>query len=393
MIFDFILFITFVVFAIAYLVWRRKSIILQPILAFGPVHIISMVLVKRKWGIALMDYIAKKYTAWVQMFGYISIGAGFLGIALNLILLVFMVRTLLETPSLQQVALVLPFQEIPHLGYLSFVHWIIAIFILATVHEFAHGVVARAWKVPVDSSGFAFLSLFRWIPVIPAAFVEPNQKKFQKTKDYIQYAVLGAGPISNILLAIPFALMLLFLFPAIDAQVLEFEGIYFEQVNQSHAAGIAGVQARTIYSTYNNQTIDPNLFFAHLQYRYQPGDTIYLGNENRTHVITLDEHPNIPGRAYLGIIGIHTRYDYSQDFSENLHKPYEWIKELIKWLFIFNLGIGLINLMPLYITDGGQFVRIFAQKWYPNQANKIYHIICGAALYILLAALLIPFFF
>jgi len=80
-----------------------------------------------------------------------------------------------------------------------FSYWILSIFLIAVIHEFSHGVVGRAWKLKIKSSGFAFLSIL--VPVIPAAFVEPDEKQTAKASARAQLGMLSAGPFSNVVFA------------------------------------------------------------------------------------------------------------------------------------------------------------------------------------------------
>ena len=68
-----------------------------------------------------------------------------------------MIWNLVTSPVSQPgVALVLPFTNVPGVGYLSFFHWIIAIFLLAIVHEFAHGIVAKNSTENIGSQVFRY---------------------------------------------------------------------------------------------------------------------------------------------------------------------------------------------------------------------------------------------
>src|SRR3989344_8635488 len=107
-------------------------------------------------------------------------------------------------------SLVLPGVKIPGLPYLGFWHWIITIFILALVHEFCHGILARLYNLKIKSSGLAILGVL--LPIVPAAFVEPDEKKLFKKKKKEQLSVLAAGPFSNLVLAGIIFLISLFLF-------------------------------------------------------------------------------------------------------------------------------------------------------------------------------------
>jgi len=69
-----------------------------------------------------------------------------------------------------------------------------ALVIVLVVHELAHGVLAKIEKLQVKSSG---LLLFGFLPI--GAFVEPDDKKFEKTGIWTKRRVLIAGTTSNTL--------------------------------------------------------------------------------------------------------------------------------------------------------------------------------------------------
>ena len=253
-----------------------------------------------------MNKFSKKYRQIIIFFGYCCIGLSFIGlifISINIILLIWQ---LIAAPAVQQagVALVLPFTNVPGIGYLSFFQWIISIFILAIVHEFAHGVVAKAHGLKIKSSGFAFFSLLA--PIIPAAFVEPDEQKLQKASDVKQYSVFAAGPIVNILLA----LLILLAFPYVgnpaklapfESQITEPIGFSFSLTNETFPAAQAGLEDGMIINSFNNQPItDANSFLEKMYYCSSPGDTITLGTANQTYTMTTVSADD----SDRGIIGI-----------------------------------------------------------------------------------------
>ena len=75
-------------------------------------------------------------------------------------------------------------------------------------------------------------------------------------------------------------------------------------------------------------------------------------------------------KAYIGVNDIR---------NERLLKPqYErwgwliyWLKELIKWVTIFNLFIGLINLLPIFITDGARMLQTALLKMMSNKQRAL----------------------
>jgi hypothetical protein len=393
--FDFTLLAIFICVLALFLYKNKESIVIQKIIAFGGLNILSMVLVKTTWGLKLMDSVSKKYRAWVLLFGYVSIGLGFVGIALNLLLLVTIIVNIFQAPTVAQVSLVLPFTEVPGLGFLSFTHWIIAIFVLATVHEFAHGVVGRAHAIKIKSSGIASLSLFG-IPVIPAAFVEQDEKSMEEKSDVAQYAMLTAGPLSNIFLAIPLGLIyLLFIStasPLYQSQITH-TGFTFDAINESSPAGFMQLPVNVTYVQVDGIPVtDATFFLKQFADRKKPQDYLNLtytkDNMTYTASVVLANHPQNESKPYLGVSGIRNVYEYNYPPIKPI---YEWFATLFKWLFMFNLLIGLMNLMPLYITDGGQIVRVFLQKNFSKKtALKWYSLICGISFWILIIALIAP---
>ncbi len=395
--YEFMLLAIVILTLIVYLKKNKDKIHTQKILSFGPFAIISMILVKTGWGIGFMDSMAKKHPLTIKLFGFISVILGFIGMFIQSLAMFWLVYVLFNTPQVQGVTLALPFTNIPYLGYLSFSHWIIAIFIMATVHEFAHGVVARYYKIPVNSSGFAVLNIL--LPIIPAAFVEPDPKKFEKAKPYKRYAVLTAGPVSNILLAIPFFLLLVFVMQPFYADMTEPVGMSFMEITESMPAELAGVKAGQVYTYYNGQNItNASIFFNDMQENIQVGDNITLGYyENNTlqvKTIQTTTAEDNESRAVIGVIGLYNERDYKDGYSTQ-GSIFWWFMELVRWLFLFNLFIGLTNLLPLFITDGGQIVQTMSNQFIKNKkvAKRVYVWVCNVFLAMLLAGLIVPFFF
>src|SRR3989338_4777484 len=97
-------------------------------------------LYKTKIGIRLMDKIAKKFPKSLNFFGYISVIIGFIGMVVTFIFILYETYKYLFIPK-SEVALapLIPGVTISDkLPALSFWHWIIAILIVAIIHEFSH---------------------------------------------------------------------------------------------------------------------------------------------------------------------------------------------------------------------------------------------------------------
>src|SRR3990167_623430 len=163
-------------------------------------------LYRTKFGLKFMDKFPKSFPKLLKIIGIIGVIVGFIGMILMLFLLIKMTLDLIIQPNAAPgLVPVLPGVKVSeYLPVLSFLHWIIIIFIVALVHEFSHGIFARLNNIKIKSSGFAFLG------PIPAAFVEPDEKKLKKIPKKEQLAILSAGAFSNILLAVIIFLIISF---------------------------------------------------------------------------------------------------------------------------------------------------------------------------------------
>ena len=186
---------------------KRKQIDIQNI--FFP--FLYFMMYRTKWGLAWMDQLGKKHPKGIKLLADMGIVIGFLGMGFITYLLIDNLRKLIFIPGTPPG--VMPVLPIKAAGvfYVPFFYWIISIFVIAAIHEYAHGVVARAHKIRVLSSGIAFLNIL--IPIVPAAFVEPDEKQITKRKAREQLGVFAAGPFANILLFAALYLVLLFALP------------------------------------------------------------------------------------------------------------------------------------------------------------------------------------
>ena len=388
--FEIIIAIVFVVLMGLVLFFKRKKLYVQKVI-FPLVYII---LYRTKVGIKLMDKIASKHRELVKLFGYISIGIGYVGIFFISYSVLALMSKLIFHPAVTEpgMMLVLPFTEIPGLGFLPFSEWIISIFVLAVVHEFAHGVVARAHNLEIKSSGFAVLGLL--VPIIPAAFVEPDEKKMKKQSDIVQYSILAAGPVANILLALLILLITsLVIFPA-EAYISEPVGFSFDLMNETSPAAQAGLYDGMIVDMYNDKRVNSyEEFMIDINSCVGAGDKVRFGSDNETYIITTGPHPEDETKPLIGIKNIQNKVEVKEQykwFSPVFFK----IKSLFKWLFWLNLLIGLANLLPLGIVDGGRMLQISLHSIIKDKkrANKIWGFIAVLFLVFLLFGLLATYF-
>lgn len=324
---------------------------------------------RTSWGVAAMDRYGKKYRGLIQFFGFVSIGIAFLGLLWILVSLFYgLYLSLTSSEGVSSVSLVLPFTEVPGLGTLGFWHWIISIFILAVVHEFAHGIVATAHGLPIKNSGPAIFGIL--LPFLPAAYVEPDEEQMQKKPAFVRYSIIAAGPVSNIFLGALVLGILLFVFVPIEQRLTEPIGFSFAAFNTTSPAGIVLGTERASFDQLDGIIIlDGTRFYNKIRTK-QPGDVISLSN-SRTNTmanITLGSNPEDASLPYLGVVNIQHERRF---FNEKYGAIFVWFRNLVKWLAMLNIFIGIANLLPIGPIDGGQFIKVLLHEVFPSNEKRV----------------------
>ena len=303
-----------------------------------------------------MERIAKKLPKTLHYLSYLSVSMGFLGMIAMLYVLLKGAWDILVVPNaIPVVSPVLPGISVPGLPTLGFWHWIIAILLVALIHEASHGIYARLYNIAVTSSGFAFLG------TILAAFVEPDQQQLEKTSKFKQLSVLSAGPFSNIITGILFLLIIFFLFAPLGSQLLETRGVIITDINSNLPIAETGIEAGSSIESLNGKEVIDVLMFTEILQEFKPGETVTLETETETYEVELAEQN---GRTVLGVNLEAKEWILKEPYTNySFLKPlYLWFNILFFWLFTISIGVGLFNLLPLGPVDGGKMFFILSKK-------------------------------
>jgi len=344
-----------------------------------------------KFGLKFIEKVAKKFREWIILLGYIGMGAGYVGLIFISYILIKNLYDLIVSPAaVSGVSLVLPGINVPGLGILPFWYWLIAIFVIALVHEFAHGIVARAHKINVKNTGIVFLG-----PII-GAFVEPDEKKLRKEKDIAQYSVLAAGSFSNIILALVALLLLNFVFMPIQQTMVEPTGFTFDAYyDETFPFAQAGIVPGTLITGINQKQTLEFQDFSEKLFCIEPGENALIHTPEKNYPLTLVANPDDPGKGFLGIKEIHNEFEIKEKYSMGIWKVVyyvlDWTNGFLRWLFLLSLGIGLFNLLPLPIVDGGRMMQVTLHRIKGKEkGEKRYRQISMLFLLILLLNLFYP---
>lgn len=330
------------------------------------VHAKIVYLYKTKIGLNLMDKLAKKYNGFVKILGYSGIGIGFIAMVFVFLLLTFNLFNLVTKPAaISGVSPIIPGIKIPGSPVVPplIIGWI-ALFVIIIIHEFSHGVVARAHKLKVKSSGILFFG-----PIM-GAFVEPDEKKFQKRDPAVQYSVFAAGSFSNLLLAVITFLILTLAVVPIENHLTAPIGFSATEIKKDYPLEKAGYKPGEIITSINGKQIKTFEEFQK-EYRYvKPGEEIAIKTNIRDYNIkTLNEE----GKPIVGIADVkNERQNMAKDaLSKIIFFIFKKIRLLLEWIANLSLGIGIINLLPLGPIDGGRMMHTALHQIFGDKRKAI----------------------
>ncbi len=413
LLFDIILLVAFTLATVVFVKTRKHNLKKEGFLY----------LYKTSLGIKFIDNVAKKYEKILKPLQYLIV---FVGYILMVSMIWLMIKTIyiyltnseiVEQIKAPPVVPLLPY--FPQLFGLEdffpnfyFMHFIIAIAIVAIVHEFSHGIFARLNNIKIHSTGFAFFG-----PIL-GAFVEQDEKQMNKAKKFPQLAILAAGVFANLVVCLIFMVLLIgFVSWAFVPQGVFFNSYATSVVNlsESHFEKLTD-ENKLIELTYKNQTyftntlslkksiekdisliqvfdnspafkaklsgaiveIDgkkikssedvSNAIRSHSPYEEIEIKTIDGNKEIQEYKINLSERN---GNAFLGIgfnpsakKSLVLKFAYILFVGpegENIY--YEsrlgefgiFFRDLLWWIVMINFLVALFNMLPVGILDGGRF--------------------------------------
>ena len=441
--------VLFSLFVVWFLMSRKKSLSREGIIF----------MYRTKFGMKAINYIGDNFKKTLHSLKYVIIGVGFvlmgvmvwmMGQTVSIYVLYPEITKLIKAPPIAPLIPYFPklFGMESFFPPFYFTYFIVALAIVAIVHEFSHGIFMRLFKVRIKSTGLVFLG-----PIL-GAFVEQDDKSFKKKAKLEQMSVLGAGVFANVIFALIFyGLYVAFFFSSFSAagyifnsyavsvvplenvtgieevgnltKVLATDGIYYlddglaVQLNQSDGeyliaypeapAVLAGMRGAIIQADDVKITGQDKL--REFLENKNPGERVIFKTEDAEGVkeynILLGEHPDDSSRAYLGVGHnvvqrrgvIQNSLGWFMSFKDSttLYKP-TWdgefvyfVYHLLWWVMIINLLVALFNMLPLGMLDGGRFfylavLGIFKSEKVAKWAYKI-------SMYLILFAFVLMMFF
>ncbi|NJE04317.1 site-2 protease family protein [Thermococcus sp. MV11] len=317
--------------------------------------------------LGFIDRLSSKNRRFWKVYADVGIALGFMGMVyVFYALFKTAVRAVQTGGEGSGVQLVIPGVTIP-LSY-----GLIALAVVMVVHELSHGVVARAENLPLKSVGLVLLA------VIPGAFVEPDEEELSKAPLRSRLRVYGAGSLANVATALLAVLILNFAI----SPVLQPSGILVSGVlDDGPAYGL--LQKGDVIIAMDGQQIKDMEEFINFMNTTKPGQVITLtvlrdGREINLQ-LKLGAHPDNPEKGYIGIYP--AQNVVSKVGADWLVLPLFFT---FYWIYVLNIGIGLMNLFPLVPLDGGRMLDDVLKEYLPERiVQPIRYFTIGVGLFLL----------
>ncbi len=212
---------------------------------------------------------------------------------------------------------------------LPFIESIIALGFVMIVHELAHAVIAVSRNINIKSTG---LITYGGIPV--GAFVEPDEQEFSEFQDReAKLDILLAGVGINIFFSMVFFLMFWGFYLITEPYTIKGACISNDVIKDKIV----------IIKTIDGQPC-VNAFFKN--------DSVLDTNYGKFVLDRYVKYAPLPSSSLTAI------YD---------NPILEFIYNILFMLFSINLIVGITNMLPLYLLDGGQVIKTV----FDQHSNKI----------------------
>jgi len=306
-----------------------------------------------------------------RLFSNTSVIAGFIMMGFAFWYLISNLSNFFVKPeSFSEMTVLIPgvtIQSGPNIAY-----FLLAVPIVLVIHEGAHGIVATLEKIKIKTGGFAvFIALF-------AGFVEPDEEEFANARKISRLRVIGAGATSNVLFSFIIAGLLIFnpsfalIMPDPIRSTFYHEplGVPIVSVTEGSGAAKAGLLKEDIITAINGVPIvNPQDFPKNLK----PGETasvsILRGGQTLQIPVVLTPSKDNATKGMLGILRA-SFPAYQPVVPYYIH----WSPEVflfLLWLWMLSFFIGIFNMLPLPILDGGKFIHSIIEKKISDKALKV----------------------
>lgn len=313
-----------------------------------------------------IDYIANLSPRFWRWSMNIGIPIAVLGMAFMVYTIIMSLQVMFQTPT---TGLLLPGVDIPGSPiYIPILAGIIALIMLMVVHEFGHGILARAQGVRIKSIGVILLA------ILPGAFVELDEEDVKKAKRAVKLRIYAAGSMFNLGLAGIAWVIVIVLTTSFIPYAFEPDGLKITSVTPGGPSEGVLKEGMVIHGINGQQVSNRTAANAFLN-NTKPGDELTLLTDQGTYTITSAGNPNNASATYIGIRGDSNPVvepEVAQTYGDIIPWFLYNLADLCFWIYALNLMVGLFNLLPMKPLDGGViFEELLGYKIPENITQKI----------------------
>ncbi|MCC7559847.1 MAG: site-2 protease family protein [Methanobacterium sp.] len=315
-----------------------------------------------------IDYIANlspKFWRWSMNIG---IPIAVFGMAFMVYTIIISLEVMFQKPT---TALLLPGVDIPGSPiFVPIFAGIIALILLMVVHEFGHGILARAQGVGIKSIGVILLA------ILPGAFVELEEEDVEKAKRAVKLRIYAAGSMFNLGLAAIAWVVVIVLTSSFIPYAFQSDGLKIISVTPNGPSeGI--LQEGMVVSSINGYPVNNRTSYTELIVnKTKPGDQMTYVTDKGTYTITATGQPSNQSIAYPGTRS-ETHLVVKPDVAQKTYgEIIPWflynLADVCYWIYALNLMVGLFNLLPTKPLDGGYiFEELLRYKVPENITGRI----------------------
>ena len=313
-------------------------------------------------------YYGDKYKKFFKYFGYAAIIGGLIASGVSFYLILMSGYNIVANPSqarpgLQPIIPAVPSTTVcTYALCIPFWYWIIGVLVVLVSHEMSHAFVSRAENIRIKS--FGLLSLV----VLPGAFVEPDERQLKKSSSLTKLKIYSAGSFTNIVIFLVVTGISIAMFNSLYYA----SGVSYDKVLSNSPAAAVGLKG-TI-TELNGIKISTNNDFRSAISKVAIGQTVTIQTTAGSYNLKLAASPDDPSRGYIGIENPATDFQVISQLS-SVSGEVDWVYKLLVWVAFLNVGIGLVNMLPIKPLDGGlvyeEIFKIFFKKNYSTLINII----------------------
>jgi membrane-associated protease RseP (regulator of RpoE activity) len=294
--------------------------------------------------------------------------------------------------------------------YLPWTYGWIALVVTIIIHEAGHGIVARVYNIKVDSTG---LLLILGFPI--GAFVNIAQEELSRTPLKQKSAILTAGPLNNMIIALVCLFALYFIASSltpIPTHNIPQYGVVVIGVGDHSLAGSIGLSKGAIVEKVAGQKVHNTDELTKIL-KSNLGNTVRImwQDENGHQIIRSVTLPESV-QANHGVLGVTitngipdpvqvlNKYKDAFTFHSNpiillfpptivqeavpysdlmapkyhsntLGPAFPAVANMIFWLMFFNFNVGIFNALPIGPLDGGQFYNSLIERKVNSKKKKL----------------------